>query len=216
MLAVLDPQKLYFPPVNSAHSSGILAIGGAITTDWVKLAYKSGVFPWFDEDSPITWWAPDPRMVVFPQRFKPSKSMRNILNRNEFTITYNTSFDNVIENCQKSKRKDQNGTWITDEMLAVYSDLHRMGIAKSVEVWQNNQLVGGLYGMDLGNIFCGESMFSHVSNASKVAFCWLVEKLKNENYYLLDCQVYNPHLELLGAVEISRDLYMEILHSKKK
>ncbi len=213
MITVLDSQKPYFPPVTAAHSSGILAIGGAITTDWIKLAYKSGVFPWFDEDSPITWWAPDPRMVVFPQTYKPSKSMRNILNKNEFTITYNTSFYQVIENCQKSKRKGQDGTWITDDILTVYSELHQMGMAKSVEVWQKNALVGGLYGIDLGNMFCGESMFSKVSNASKVAFCWLIEKLKNENYQLLDCQVYNPHLKLLGAIEISREVYMAYLQN---
>lgn len=213
MIAVLEPNYLFFPPVDSSHSSGILAIGGAITVEWVDLAYKCGVFPWFDEDSPITWWAPDPRMVVFPHEYKPSKSMRNILNRKEFEITYNTCFEKVITHCQQIKRNGQNGTWLTDDMLNVYCELHRLGKAKSVEVWQNGELVGGLYGMDLGRVFCGESMFSTVSNASKVAFCWLIEKLKNENYQLLDCQVYNPHLELLGAIEIPRQVYMHYLLS---
>ncbi|WP_158962246.1 leucyl/phenylalanyl-tRNA--protein transferase [Myroides fluvii] len=216
MIAILDPNYLGFPPVDTAHESGILAIGGALTVDWLLLAYKHGVFPWFEDGEPITWWAPNPRMVVDPLSFKPSKSMRNILNRNVFQVTFNTQFETVITQCQQVKRQGQNGTWITDEMLDAYCQLHQLGYAHSVEVWQDGTLVGGLYGVDIGHgVFCGESMFSLVSNASKVAFHRLIQKLKDEGGRLLDCQVYNPHLALLGAVEIPRDIYMEYLHGKK-
>lgn len=212
MIAILDPHTPSFPPVETAHESGILAIGGALTADWLLLAYQHGVFPWFEDGEPITWWAPNPRMVVVPQTFKPSKSMRNILNRGIFNVTFNTCFEAVITHCQTVKREGQNGTWITDEMLEAYCTLHQMGNAQSVEVWQAGQLVGGLYGVDVGSgVFCGESMFSLVPNASKVAFYRLIEKLKTEQYRLLDCQVYNPHLALLGAIEISRETYMEYL-----
>ncbi|MGQ8869450.1 leucyl/phenylalanyl-tRNA--protein transferase [Myroides sp. TSA_177.3] len=216
MIAILDPNYLGFPPVETAHESGILAIGGALTADWLLLAYQHGVFPWFEDGEPITWWAPNPRMVVELATFKPSKSMRNILNRALFQVTFNTHFEAVITQCQQVKRQGQNGTWITDEMLAAYCELHQLGYAKSVEVWQEGRLVGGLYGVDVGHgIFCGESMFSLVSNASKVAFHQLIQKLREENYQLLDCQVYNPHLELLGAVEIPRETYMTYLYDKK-
>ncbi len=150
-------------------------------------------------------------MVLFLDELVVSKSMRNILNRKIFTVTFNQNFRAVISNCQKIKREGQNGTWITDDMIEAYCKLHELGIAKSVEIWQEDELVGGLYGVDLGHIFCGESMFSLVSNASKVAFIALVEKLKNENYKLLDCQVYNEHLESLGCREIEREEFMTTL-----
>ncbi len=211
MIAILDPTILHFPSVETTHPSGILAIGGALTADWLRLAYQQGVFPWFEDGEPITWWAPNPRMVVIPADFKPSKSMRNILNRNLFQVTFNTNFEAVIQHCQRVKRQGQNGTWITDDMLEAYCELHRQGLAKSVEVWQDGTLVGGLYGIDLGHVFCGESMFSLASNASKVAFHRLIQKLKEEGYSLLDCQVYNPHLALLGATEMPRSEYMQYL-----
>jgi len=204
-------EDLYFPPVSQTHPSGIIALGGDLSPERLLLAYKSGIFPWFEDGEPITWWSPDPRMVLFLDELVVSKSMRNILNRNMFEITFNQNFRDVISNCQKIKREGQNGTWITDDMIEAYCKLHELGIAKSVEVWQDGKLVGGLYGIDLGHIFCGESMFSKVSNASKVAFISLVNKLKNENYKLLDCQVYNSHLESLGCREIDRDEFMEIL-----
>jgi len=204
-------EDLYFPPVSQTHPSGIIALGGDLSPERLLLAYKSGIFPWFEDGEPITWWSPDPRMVLFLDELVVSKSMRNILNRNMFEITFNQNFRDVISNCQKIKREGQNGTWITDDMIEAYCKLHELGIAKSVEVWQDGKLVGGLYGIDLGHIFCGESMFSKVSNASKVAFVSLVNKLKNENYKLLDCQVYNSHLESLGCREIDRDEFMEIL-----
>jgi len=202
---------LLFPSVDQANRDGILAIGGNLSPERLLLAYKSGIFPWFENGEPIMWWAPNPRMVLFLDELIISKSMRNILNRNSFKVTFNQNFREVISNCQNIKRDGQNGTWITNDMIEAYCKLNESGIAKSVEVWQNEELVGGLYGIDLGHVFCGESMFSLVSNASKVAFIALVNQLKKEKYSLLDCQVYNPHLESLGCREIKRDEFMEIL-----
>lgn len=204
-------QALFFPPVSHANSDGILAVGGDLAPERLKLAYHSGIFPWFNEGEPIIWWSPNPRMVLFLDELIVSKSMRNILNRNIFTVTFNQNFRDVIFNCQKIKRDGQNGTWITNEMVEAYCNLNELGMAKSVEVWQNGELVGGLYGIDLGHVFCGESMFSKVSNASKVAFIALVNHLKQNNYKLLDCQVYNEHLESLGCREIVREDFMAIL-----
>lgn len=204
-------EKLSFPPVNQSNEEGLLAIGGDLSPERLILAYKSGIFPWFEAGDPILWWSPNPRMVLFFDDLVVSKSMRNILNRNTFKVTFNQDFRGVISNCQKIKREGQQGTWITNEMIEAYCKLNEMGIAKSVEVWQNEELVGGLYGVDLGNIFCGESMFSKVSNASKIAFITWSRHLKANNYKLLDCQIYNPHLESLGCGEISREDFMEIL-----
>ena len=206
-------QELFFPPVFEANRDGILAIGGDLSPERLQLAYKSGIFPWFEDDEPIIWWSPNPRMVLFLDELVVSKSMRNILNRNSFKVTFNQNFRAVISNCQKIKRNGQNGTWITNDMIEAYCVLNEMGVAKSVEVWQNEELVGGLYGIDLGHLFCGESMFSKVSNASKVAFIALVNQLKHNNYKLLDCQVYNEHLESLGCREIERTDFMEILNN---
>lgn len=205
--------ELFFPPIDEANPDGIIAIGGDLSPQRLQLAYNSGIFPWFNDDEPIIWWSPDPRMVLFLDELVVSKSMRNILNRNIFKVTFNQNFRDVISNCQKIKRDGQPGTWITNDMVEAYCNLHESGIAKSVEVWQNDELIGGLYGIDLGHIFCGESMFSKVSNASKMAFISLVKKLKENNYRLLDCQVYNEHLESLGCREIDRDEFMDILKS---
>lgn len=206
-------KELFFPPVERASFDGVLAIGGDLSVARLLLAYNSGIFPWFNEDEPIMWWAPPKRMVVNPQDYKVSKSLRNIINRNIFEVTINRNFDAVIANCQNIYRKDQDGTWISDDIIKSYTKLHQMGKAMSFEVWQNGELVGGLYGVDLGHVFCGESMFSRVPNASKVAFAKLVEYLKEHHYKLLDCQVHNDHLEKLGAFEISRELFMLILKS---
>ena len=205
---------LYFPPVYEAISEGILAVGGDLSPERLLLAYKSGIFPWFNPGEPILWWAPKSRMVLYFDELAVSKSMRNILNKNTFTITFNQNFSEVISNCSSVKREGQQGTWISQEMREAYCKLNELGIAKSVEVWQNNELVGGLYGIDLGSVFCGESMFSKVSNASKVAFISLANQLKNENYKLLDCQVYNEHLDSLGCREIDRDDFMKLLNSE--
>ncbi len=207
-------KDLFFPTVSQANRDGILAIGGDLSPERLLLAYTSGIFPWFEPGEPILWWSPNPRMVLFLEELIVSKSMRNILNRKSFKVTFNQSFREVISNCQNIKRNGQNGTWITNDMIEAYCKLHESGNAKSVEVWQNEELVGGLYGIDLGTIFCGESMFSLVSNASKVAFIALVEQLKTQNYKLLDCQVYNPHLESLGCREIKRTEFMSILSNE--
>ena len=206
-------KELYFPPVEEASIEGVLAIGGDLSVDRLLLAYRNGIFPWFNEDEPILWWSPHERMVVVPSIYKVSKSIRNLLNQNKFSVTFNQNFNEVIRNCQQVDRKEQDGTWITEDIIESYTKLHEMGIAKSVEVWQNAELVGGLYGVDLGHIFCGESMFSKVPNASKIAFVTLINYLKENNYKLLDCQVHNDHLEKLGAFEVARETFMKVLKS---
>ncbi len=204
-------RDLYFPPAQEASPEGIVAIGGDLSPERLMLAYRNGIFPWFEDDEPILWWSPPARMVLFPDELKISKSMRNIINRGVFKVTFNTAFREVISNCSSIKRDGQPGTWITQDMIEAYCRLNEMGYAKSVEVWQNNQLVGGLYGIDLGHVFCGESMFSKASNASKFAFIALVKQLQIADYKLLDCQVHNDHLESLGAREIYRADFLAIL-----
>jgi leucyl/phenylalanyl-tRNA--protein transferase len=206
-------KDLYFPPVDEASYEGILAVGGDLSTERLLLAYRNGIFPWFNPDEPILWWSPPERMVVVPQLYKVSKSIRNLLNQKKFEITFNQNFEAVIRNCQQIDRKDQDGTWITEDIIESYIKLHEMGFAQSVEVWQNDELVGGLYGVDLSHVFCGESMFSKVPNASKIAFVTLVQHLKDNNYKLLDCQIHNDHLEKLGAFEISRETFIKVLKS---
>jgi leucyl/phenylalanyl-tRNA--protein transferase len=204
-------KDLVFPPVNLADKNGLLAIGGDLSAERLLLAYKSGIFPWYSEGEPIIWYSPDPRMVLFPKNLKISKSMKQIIRKNQFRATFNQNFSEVISNCKNSYREGQGGTWITDEMEQAYINLHQLGVAKSVEVWEGNELVGGLYGIDLGHVFCGESMFSKVSNASKFAFVYLIQKLEKEHYTLIDCQVYNAHLASLGADEISRETFLSYL-----
>lgn len=204
-------KELYFPPVEETSYEGILAVGGDLSSQRLLLAYRNGIFPWFEDDEPILWWSPSERMVVNPQDYKVKKSLRNIINRNIFKVTFNQNFEEVITHCQQIKRVGQQGTWITQDMIDAYCKLHKEGHAMSVEVWLNDELVGGLYGVDLGTVFCGESMFSKVPNASKVAFVKLIEYLKEKKYRLLDCQVHNDHLEKLGAFEISRASFMRIL-----
>jgi len=206
--------KLVFPAVELADKNGVLAIGGDLSVERLLLAYKSGIFPWYNQGEPIIWYSPDPRMILFPKNLKISKSMRQIIRKQEFTITFNQNFEEVIFNCKHIFRAaDQGQTWITDKMEEAYIKLHKKGIAKSVEVWLENELVGGLYGIDLGTVFCGESMFSKVSNASKLAFIYLTQKLEKENYTLIDCQVYNNHLASLGADEISREEFLKYLNT---
>ena len=204
-------KELFFPDVSEADRSGILAVGGDLSPERLMLAYRSGIFPWFDSDEPILWWSPPKRMVLFPDELVVSKSMRSVLRKESFTVTFNKDFRAVISNCSHISRNGQRGTWINDEMIEAYVKLHELGYAKSVEVWQDDELVGGLYGIDLGNVFCGESMFSKVSNASKVAFITLVQNLKVRKYTLIDCQVHNDHLESLGAREINREDFIKII-----
>ena len=202
-------EKLGFPNVNEATVDGLLAVGGDLSVERLLLAYKSGIFPWFNSEEPILWWSPNPRFVLFPDKLKVSKSMKQVLRNKNYVITVNKDFKSVIKACSISKRKGQAGTWITQSMIDAYIKLHELGYAKSVEVWNNERLVAGLYGIDLGNhVFCGESMFTKESNASKVGFITFIQ---NTHYKLIDCQVYTNHLESLGAEEISRDLFLEYL-----
>ena len=209
---ILD-ELLYFPPVNLADDYGLLAIGGDLNPERLLLAYRSGIFPWFEEGQPILWYAPNPRMVLLFDHLKISKSMRQLLRKELFSITINTCFEKVITQCAHIQRKGQQGTWITQDMIEAYTELHIQGHALSIEVWQHDKLIGGLYGIDLKKekIFCGESMFSLVSNASKVAFYYSAHYFKNKNYKLIDCQMHNDHLESLGCVEVLREDFMNIL-----
>lgn len=209
--------EIYFPPVEQADENGLLAIGGDLSSERLLLAYRSGIFPWFNEEDPICWWSPDPRFVLFPAAIKISKSMQQVFKKRQFRFTTNTAFEQVITGCQQVYREGQDGTWITEEMKAAYIQLHHKGYAHSVEAWLNDQLVGGLYGIRLGNVFFGESMFSHFSNASKFAFISYVQQLEKENVQLIDCQLHTPHLESLGAKMIERKKFIELLllHCKK-
>lgn len=202
--------KIIFPDVNLAED-GLLAIDGDLSTERLLLAYRSGIFPWYGEGEPICWWSPDPRFVLFPEKLKISKSMMQLFKREAFRITYNQAFEQVIEACAQSLRPGQDGTWITREMIDAYIRLHREGYAHSVEVWEGEKLVGGLYGVLLNKIFCGESMFFKVPNASKYGFISLVQKLKEEGVQLIDCQIYTNHLASLGAEEISRKEFLSQL-----
>jgi leucyl/phenylalanyl-tRNA--protein transferase len=200
---------LVFSDVSLASKEGIVAIGGDLSPERLLLAYKSGIFPWFDDEEPLVWWSPDPRFVLFPKHLKVSKSMKQVLSNSDFEITINKDFETVINHCSRIKRDGQKGTWITQNMKEAYTKLHELGYATSVEVWLDKELVGGLYGIDLNNgVFCGESMFSLVSNASKVGFITFIQ---NSNYNLIDCQVYTNHLESLGAQDISREAFLKYL-----
>jgi leucyl/phenylalanyl-tRNA--protein transferase len=202
-----------FPPVEFANPDGLLAMGGDLSVERLLDAYNRGIFPWYDASEPILWWSPNPRMVLFPENLRVSKSMRQLFKKEAFQVTYNQDFLSVIENCAAIKRDGQNGTWITEEIKDAYLKLHHLGIVQSVEVWQNDELVGGLYGIYLKEkkIFCGESMFANVSNASKYGFITYVRKLKKEGVSLIDCQIYTEHLNSLGAAEIPRKEFLKYL-----
>ena len=204
---------LWFPDVEESTEEGIVAVGGDLSVERLILAYSKGIFPWYSSDrSPILWWSPDPRFVLFPENLIVSKSMRPYFNQNKFKVTWDQNFEDVIKNCQKIDREDQPGTWITSKMLAAYIQLHKKGYAHSVEVWLDNELVGGLYGISLGKVFFGESMFAKVSNASKFGFISLVNQLKQKGFLLIDCQQETKHLESLGANAIKRKDFIDILN----
>ena len=201
--------KIEFPHASEASSDGLLAIGGDLSSERIIHAYINGIFPWFEDEEPILWWSPDPRFVIFPNELKVSKSMKQLFKKNAFKVTKNKNFEAVIAMCAEAKREGQRGTWITDSMRKAYIDLHKLGYAISVEVWQNEVLVGGLYGLDLGNnVFCGESMFSIVSNASKYGF---IDFINNSDYKLIDCQLHTNHLESLGGKNIPRQEFLKHL-----
>jgi leucyl/phenylalanyl-tRNA--protein transferase len=207
MIFRLD-ERLLFPNPALADEDGLLAVGGDLSVARLLLAYKNGIFPWYSEGEPILWFSPHKRFVLYPQQLYISKSMQRVIRSPVFTVTHNKSFNQVIEACSAVARTGQDGTWITEDMKAAYARLHNEGHAQSVEVWQDKQLVGGLYGVQVGNVFCGESMFSNVSNASKTALIWLCQTGK---YGLIDCQVYTEHLASMGAKMISREEYMAAL-----
>jgi leucyl/phenylalanyl-tRNA--protein transferase len=203
--------NITFPHVSQASQDGLLAVGGDLSVERLLLAYKQGIFPWYSEGEPILWWSPNPRFVLFPEKLKVSKSMKQLLRNSIFKVTVNKAFREVITACSLIKRRGQDDTWITNDMIEAYVKLHALGYAKSVEVWKENDLVGGFYGVDLNNgVFCGESMFSKESNASKVAFITFIQ---NTNYKLIDCQVYTKHLESLGAEEVSRANFLKFLNT---
>lgn len=201
---------LWFPPVTESLEDGLLAIGGDLSVKRLLEAYKRGIFPWYEGNTPL-WWCPDPRFVLFPNELKVSKSMQALIRKNVFQFSINKNFKSVIHYCKTSPRKGQDGTWITDEMEQAYIQMHTNGYAISAETYLNDELVGGLYGVRLGGIFFGESMFSKVSNASKFAFIQLVEYLQKEGVVLIDCQVYTEHLERLGARFIDRESFINTL-----
>lgn len=203
--------NLYFPPIETADEEGILAIGGDLSTKRLLLAYTNGIFPWYNDDQPIIWWSPNPRFVLFPEKLKISKSMKSLLLANKFSFTINNNFDQVIKNCKTINRKNQDGTWITNEVQNAYTVLHKNGYAHSAETWLDGNLVGGLYGVKIGNIFFGESMFSKYPNASKFAFINYVKKLQEENVTLIDCQLHTNHLESFGAEMIDRNEFKKML-----
>ena len=209
MIFKLHHTDMSFPNPALAEEDGLLAIGGDLCTERLLLAYNSGIFPWYGEDEPICWYAPHERCVIFPGKIYVSSSMEKLLRQKKVTITTDTVFDRVIAACKNIERKDQPGTWITDEMEAAYIKLHRAGIAHSIEVWKDGELAGGMYGLRINNVFCGESMFSKIRNASKAAMIWLC---RSGHYDLIDCQVPNQHLMSMGAEMISREAYMKLLH----
>ena len=201
-------ERLVFPDPALAEEDGLLAVGGDLFPARLILAYQNGIFPWYSDGEPILWYSPHERFVLFPEELKVSRSMRRIMQSNGFTVTCDTCFNEVVEACSLVPREGQGGTWITADMKAAYTRLHLQGHAHSVEAWHNNQLAGGLYGVQTGNVFCGESMFSKVSNASKTALIWLCN---TGQYQLIDCQVHTTHLESMGARMISKAEYMAIL-----
>jgi leucyl/phenylalanyl-tRNA--protein transferase len=209
-LTVLDTQ-IWFPPIESALEDGLLAMGGDLSTERLIKAYQEGIFPWYEGETPL-WWSPNPRFVMYPANLKVSATMKQVIKRQEFEFKTNTAFDQVIAHCKKIKRPGQQGTWITPAVEKAYNMLHQLGIAHSAEAWREGTLVGGLYGIKMGNLFFGESMFSNESNASKFAFISFVKQLELEGIVLIDCQVYTEHLESLGAEMIDRDLFKQLLY----
>jgi leucyl/phenylalanyl-tRNA--protein transferase len=210
MVPILS-SKLWFPGPGTAQEDGLLAVGGDLSPERLLLAYRSGIFPWFNDDELILWFSPHQRFVLFPGHLRISSSMEQIMRSGKFRVTVNQDFRSVIVNCAGVKRKGQGGTWITKGMINAYLRLHKLGHAHSVEVWQNEKLAGGLYGVAVGRVFCGESMFSLVSNASKMALIHVAGELP---YALIDCQVYTPHLASLGAEFISRKAYEKYLRQE--
>lgn len=210
---ILDQHTL-FPPLHQAltEPNGLIAIGGGLTAQRLLSAYQRGIFPWFSPGEPVLWWSPDPRMVLFPEQVNIGRSLRKVIQQQLFEIRIDTAFDSVISACSETSRPGQDGTWISADMIKAYCQLHDLGYAHSVEAWQNNRLVGGCYGIKIGRMFYGESMFHHVSNASKVAFAHMVQWLNIQQVGMIDCQMHTPLLASFGAHEIPRDRFIELLN----
>lgn len=211
MFYQLSDTDIWFPKPELAEDDGLLAMGGDLSPERLMLAYHHGIFPWYSDESPILWYSPHERYVLFPEKLKVSSSMAKVIKSGHFKITFDLAFEEVIEACATISRQGEKGTWITTEMKNAYIDLHGLGHAHSVEVWEKNNLVGGLYGVAVNNVFCGESMFSKVSNASKAA---LIGLCNNTSFVMIDCQLYTQHLESLGAEMISRTEYLKYLNKK--
>ncbi len=207
----LDPYHMAFPPADHANPDGLLAVGGELREDWLLTAYSNGIFPWYSEDEPILWWSPDPRFVLIPSEVKIQKSMRPYLNNPIYEFKLDTDFEQVIDICSKIPRQGQDGTWITAHMKEAYINLHKIGMAHSAEIWKEGKLIGGLYGVSIGKAFFGESMFSHESNASKLALIHLCDWLARRSFQLLDCQVFTEHLNSMGAIHINRNDFLDML-----
>ena len=200
-----------FPHPSNADKHGMVAYGGDLNPLRILEAYKSGIFPWFESDQKLMWWSPDPRMILYVDKFKVSKSFKAFLKKSNYKVTFNKDFELVINSCANIKRINQKGTWITEGLIKSFIDLHKMGKAISVEVWEDNDIVGGLYGLDLDDVFCGESMFSKSSNASKIALYYLTKELRKNNYRFIDCQVPSEHLKSLGGEIISRSNFLDLI-----
>ena len=205
--------EFVFPPVEMADVDGLVAIGGDLSVERLLLAYKNGIFPWYNEDEPIQWWSLNPRCVLFPKKLKISKSMKQVLQNGRFRFTMNKSFEQVVISCKTVKRKDELGTWINNDIVEAYTNMHKLGYAISGETWHEGKLVGGLYGIIIGKVFFGESMFSTQSNASKFAFIHLIQKLQVQGLELIDCQMKTDHMMSLGAEMISRNSFGKLLNN---
>jgi len=211
MPVFLLSEELVFPPVHLAAEGGLLAVGGDLSAQRLLLAYGQEIFPWYSDDEPILWWSPDPRLVLHPKEIRVSRSLQRTLNKALFHVTMDKAFDQVIQACAQSRIENGESTWIVEDMIQAYSRLHEDGFAHSVETWQGGELAGGLYGVSLGGCFFGESMFTRVSNASKVAFVHLVRQLSDWSFTLIDCQVTTGHLMRFGAREVARPAFLDLL-----
>jgi len=210
-MTILDKSDINFPDPSTSTKEGAVAIGGDLSIERLLRAYALGFFPWYNPDEPIIWWHPDPRFIIIPHEIRVTKSMRSYFSKEKFQLSFDQCFTDVVTACEEIKRRDQPGTWITDQIKDAYTALHDYGVAHSVEVWQDGDLVGGLYGVSLGKVFYGESMFSKVSNSSKFALIALASILDKQEFELIDCQMPNPHLKSMGGRFVGRERFIEIL-----
>ncbi|PLX11762.1 MAG: leucyl/phenylalanyl-tRNA--protein transferase [Marinilabiliales bacterium] len=210
---LLDEEDISFPPPGIAKEDGLLAVGGDLKPERLIEAYKNGIFPWYSEGYPIMWWSPDPRMVMFPKDFKKSKSLRRLVEKGEFVVKFDTNFESVINACARVYRANEDGTWIVDDMIEAYTRLYKLGVAHSVETYKDGNLVGGLYGLAIGKVFFGESMFHHVSNASKVAYWHLINRLLEWDFEIIDAQQETEHFKSLGGKTIEREKFLTLLYN---